>query len=204
MRENGRFLAPKGGGDLLLGIAIALRNLLTVQLMIAVSVMAVLLAAQLLRVIAERVLPAPWTASPAQADLWCSPYLILGLVMALIWVVPPGVAYWMFHLPEAPPQGAGGAGGQPGHLVSLSAILAMLLFFVMAGLIAGALAGHEYWGPIIGLVYLLWVLAFAFWVARVKFPPRSQRQGGAAEVPNDWIWSPPADTRHKVHRQPRR
>ena len=197
MRENGRFLAPKGGGDLLLGIAVALRNLLTVQLMIAVSVMAILLAAQLLRVIAERVLPAPWTASPAQADLWCSPYLILGLAMALIWVVPPGVAYWMFHLPEAPPQGAGGAGGQPGHLVSLSAILAMLLFFVMAGLIAGALAGHEYWGPIIGLVYLLWVLAFAFWVARVKFPPRSQRQGGAAEVPNDRPWSPPADTRHK-------
>jgi len=198
MRENGRFLAPKGGGDLLLGIAVALRNLLTVQLMIAVSVMAILLAAQLLRVIVDRGLSASRMAPPAQGALWWSPYLMVGLAMALFWVVPPGAAYWMFHLPEPPPQEKGGAVGQTGHLVSVLAILAMLLFFAAAGLLAGAIGGHRYWGAIIGLAYLLPVLGFAFWAARVKFPPRKRLpQSGAQETPRGRPGSPAADARHK-------
>ena len=55
MRDNGRYLAPKGGGDLLIAIATVLRNWLTVQLIIASAVMVFLLTAQLLRIVGEMI-----------------------------------------------------------------------------------------------------------------------------------------------------
>ncbi len=123
---------------------------------------------------------------------------MVGLVMALFWVVPPGAAYWMFHLPEPPPQEKGVVVGQTGHLVSVAAIVAMLLLFAAAGLVAGAFAEHRYWGAIIGLAYLPQVLGFAFWAARVKFPPRGRLpQPGVQEAPNGRPWSPAADARAK-------
>jgi hypothetical protein len=211
MRDNGRFLAPKGGGDLLLGIAVALRNLLTVQLMIAVSVMTILLTAQFLRVMLEMGLSMARTAPSGRCYIWWSPYLVVGLAMVLFLVVPPGAAYWMFHLPEAAPQDESGAAGglmkkvtkwnrlcRTGHLVSTAAILAMLMFFTAAGLLAGAQAGYEYWGAIIGFVYLFAVLAFAFWAARVKFPPhRRMTQSGAQTASNARLSSPAVDERDK-------
>ena len=50
LRENGRYLSPRGAGDLLLDISVVLRNWLSLQVIVATFVLMFLLATQLTRV----------------------------------------------------------------------------------------------------------------------------------------------------------
>jgi hypothetical protein len=102
LRENGRYLSPNGSGDLLLGGSVVLRNWLSIQLVLSMFIIAIFLAFQWIRVLAEEGLS--WRV--AYADLlllkplgdgriWWSPYVILPLVTFLFLAFPLGWAYWL-------------------------------------------------------------------------------------------------------------
>lgn len=103
LRENGRYLAPKGAGDLLLGGAVIVRNLLAVHAVIFVGLLSLWLIVQGLRELgtfgAARInalafLPG---AVPAAGDLlvWWSPLIVLPAIVLVVAVVPPASGYWI-------------------------------------------------------------------------------------------------------------
>src|SRR5690606_653755 len=99
LREHGRYITPRGGGDILYAAAVYLRNLLSLHYVFAVSVLTVVLAGHLLRSLAwER---QPWLRSleawlfHAEAGLWWSPWFALPLAGLLLVLVPLGWAYWL-------------------------------------------------------------------------------------------------------------
>jgi len=100
LRENGRYLAPNGGGDLLIGVAVFLRNWLTVQLLIAISLLTILLAAQLLTLFVETRWPGLSWAVSRTGRFWWSHYIYVAGLMTVFAVVPLGWSYWSFSLPD--------------------------------------------------------------------------------------------------------
>jgi len=95
LRENGRYLAPRGGGDVLLGVAVMLRNWAAVIVTLAALLLGVLLAAQLPRVVSPGEVTQPLLAQfPAQEDIFWSPWAAVALtVLALAAAI--GWAYWL-------------------------------------------------------------------------------------------------------------
>ena len=92
LRENGRYLAPNGSGDLLVGITVFLRNWLTVQILLAVTALSVFLAAQL---------PNAWLPQLSGELGGRNLYLCLTGILALFLLAPLGWAYWTFSMPDA-------------------------------------------------------------------------------------------------------
>lgn len=100
LRDCGRYLAPNGGGDILVAAATYLRNWATVMAIVGALALTVFLAANVFRAGLQVV---PFTSgwigeyfSPPTPPrfLWWSPYAILAAVMALLCLVP-GLASWM-------------------------------------------------------------------------------------------------------------
>ena len=94
LRNNGRYLAPSGSGDLLLIATILLRNWVAVQVVLGTFFLGVLLALK-----GVWALPIPgsflaWTAQPG-SSLWLSPWGALAGLLVLVVVVPPAWAYWL-------------------------------------------------------------------------------------------------------------
>ncbi len=101
LRENGRYLSPRGTGDLLLGAAVLLRNLVSVHLVLAMFVLLALLLAQL------AYLPiAPAVAGTATTiTAWpLSPYLYLAGLTVVFAAWPTGWAYWLIGHPRSVPR----------------------------------------------------------------------------------------------------
>jgi hypothetical protein len=101
LRENGRYLAPNGSGDQWLAASTVLRNWVAVAVVLSTTVLAVLMLAQLARVIAGDVLPsdilaavaAPF-AQPVYSIYW-SPLLVAPLIVLAFVATPFGWAYWL-------------------------------------------------------------------------------------------------------------
>lgn len=92
LRENGRYLAPRGSGDVLLLGAILLRNWVAVQLVLITTVLTAFVAVQTLRALMEPF----WTlhlAAPAGV-IWWSPAIVLPLLSFVVMVLPLGWGYW--------------------------------------------------------------------------------------------------------------
>jgi len=105
LRENGRYLAPNGSGDLLTGVAVFLRNWVTVQLLLSVSIIAVLLFIQLIRIGLHRSIGCAGLDVSSLFILskgwfWTSPFIYLPCLMAVFLVVPLGWGYWAFAEPD--------------------------------------------------------------------------------------------------------
>jgi len=98
LRENGRYLSPKGAGDLLLDLAVVFRNWVSLQIVLALFVFALFFAAQLVR----HAIEGSWSALTEfdrlfafDGYLWWSPYTLLsGLILVLV-AFPLGWAYWL-------------------------------------------------------------------------------------------------------------
>ncbi|MEI6592673.1 MAG: hypothetical protein WCL47_05495 [Holophagaceae bacterium] len=94
LRNNGRYLAPSGSGDLLLIASILFRNWVAVQVVLGLFFLGVLLA---LKGVWALPIPASflaWTAQPG-SSLWLSPWGIVAGLLFLLAAVPPGWAYWL-------------------------------------------------------------------------------------------------------------
>lgn len=123
LRDNGRYIAPNGSGDLLLGGAIIVRNWLAIHVVLNTLVLAVFVALQVFRnalhlvplgasgstllVCDAKVWPngLPWFAAMeawmschlplGDAYLWWSPWLLLPASIFVAAVVPFAWAYWL-------------------------------------------------------------------------------------------------------------
>jgi len=129
LRDNGRYLAPRGSGDVLLLGAILLRNWVAVQLVLIVSALAAFSVVQIVRVMLERMLVSFASTFDATAWLvcsmplgnwlfWWSPLIVTPIVPLLLVAVPAGWAYWLVS------RDADGVRGMP---ASVGAILALAL-----------------------------------------------------------------------------
>lgn len=115
LRENGRYLAPNGSGDLLLGGAVFMRNWVAVQVVSGTFAVMLFLFAQLIRGLVEvsaanhprvaafwnsyqnfLVNNMPWGSN----YIWWSPYSIVAAIAFLFLVVPPGWSYWLVEKPN--------------------------------------------------------------------------------------------------------
>lgn len=98
LRENGRYLAPKGAGDLLLDLAVVFRNWVSLQIVLLLLVFIFFFAAQLIRCAAEGTLP--YLAKFDQqigwgAFFWWSPYILIPAIILVFAAFPLGWAYWL-------------------------------------------------------------------------------------------------------------
>lgn len=100
LREYGRYIAPRGAGDYLYAIGIYLRNWISLHYVLAVTLLAVFLAGNLLRTVlwqrfaAVRAFEASLLPG-SSAGIWWSPWLALPLAGFALAVVPLGWAYWL-------------------------------------------------------------------------------------------------------------
>lgn len=100
LREYGRYMAPRGAGDYLYAVGIYLRNWISLHYVLAVTLLAVFLAGNLLRTLlwqrfaAIRALEASLFAG-STAGLWWSPWFVLPLAGFALALVPLGWAYWL-------------------------------------------------------------------------------------------------------------
>lgn len=114
LRQNGRYLAPNGGSDILSAIATGVRGWAAVLMVICLSFLALFLALQLLRIGFEmldarsgsgispqdlwnRFVP-EGLQDPLSAEydlIWASPLLQLLVPIVLVLVLPLAWAYWM-------------------------------------------------------------------------------------------------------------
>jgi hypothetical protein len=106
LRDNGRYLAPRGSGDLIMLGAILLRNWLAVQVVLITTVLTLFVGLQIGRKALEHWLgmTSPQSAIayalvcafPGGATrLWWSPWILLTAVPLLVLAVPAGWAYWL-------------------------------------------------------------------------------------------------------------
>jgi hypothetical protein len=116
LRDNGRYLAPRGSGDVLLLGALLLRNWIAVQLVLVVSVLTIFCALQLVGVGLERVLarltpavdiPLALVCSMPLGNslLWWSAWSVTPLMPFLLVATPAGWAYWFVRRNTDGPQG---------------------------------------------------------------------------------------------------
>ena len=168
LRENGRYLTPTGAGDLLYGVALAIRNwcavhyVLGTMLLLAISLVAfgrcllTLLGPwdDLEKWLLERVL--------SQVDrglIWWSPLWLLPAVLASVALVPLGIAFWLTHPPP------GKTEQQPPRIWSVAPIAELVLagFIAAAAWAAWKVLLHDEWTKvIIGLAVVAAVAALGF------------------------------------------
>lgn len=85
LRDNGRYLAPRGGIDILFALAIYLRNMMAVHVLIGLLLLSAFTVAGWLR---SNPLPLPHYLPP---PLWLLPAILMTAYVALSW------AYWMLY-----------------------------------------------------------------------------------------------------------
>jgi hypothetical protein len=102
LRDNGRYLAPRGTGDLIYAAAMQIRNWAAVQYVVGMVIVAVLLVFAALR--AWMIAKFEWWRSieaaflpGTGASIYWSPGWALVAAYALLFVLPPGIAYWLVH-----------------------------------------------------------------------------------------------------------
>ena len=100
LRDNGRYLAPKGAGDFIYAIALQIRNWVAIQYVIAIALLApllvfaavrawLILASPAWRDIEEHFLPGP------SSLVYWSPGWAIAAAQAVVSVIPAGLAYWL-------------------------------------------------------------------------------------------------------------
>ncbi len=111
LRDNGRYLAPRGSGDLLALITVTVRNWLAVQTVLAVAVLTAFVALQYVNMrlahVYERAcefLPfCGWAAPPPDAlpetPIVASPWFMWLLPLMALWVLPTAWGYWVIGTP---------------------------------------------------------------------------------------------------------
>ena len=102
LRNNGRYLAPRGAGDLIYVVAMQIRNWAAVQYVVGVVIVTCLVLFATLRAwwIAEwplwRQVEVLFLPEPGAAIYWSPGWALVG-AFGLLSIVPPALAYWVAH-----------------------------------------------------------------------------------------------------------
>ena len=108
LRENGRYMAPAGVGDLFYAACLQLRNWCAIQYVIGIMLLAIALAGLSFRAASQMLVDADFlygfvrhaesSMQPASSgDIWWSPWFWAALLLTLLVTVPIGVAYWFSY-----------------------------------------------------------------------------------------------------------
>jgi hypothetical protein len=158
LRENGRYLAPTGGGDLLYAAALTIRNWFSVQYVLGTLLIAVLSLLALLRAWASVKWPAYASIeqdllAPAlcRQGWWWSPLWILPVVILLLWLAPFATGFWLTHA------GQGRTDSDPPNPFCQAARYTLALGLVLAGLTW--YANVNYWADWTSLPLMLLLLS---------------------------------------------
>ena len=101
LRNNGRYLAPRGTGDLLYVFAMQVRNWAAVQYVVGVMIMFLLVffstfRAWLIRISSEwRAIEVLFLPKPGAAIYWSPGWVFVGAFGLIL--LPPALAYWLAH-----------------------------------------------------------------------------------------------------------
>jgi hypothetical protein len=104
LRENGRYLSPHGAGDLLLDLAVVLRNLVSLQIIMALFILIAMLLLQFIRALFQRFARGEvwhtyyqifYRTLPFRSAVWWSPYTLLAFALLVLTALPAGWAYWL-------------------------------------------------------------------------------------------------------------
>ena len=104
LRENGRYLAPNGAGDLIYACALAIRNWLAIQYVLATVVVSALAGLMLIRALlvggtlhfgAQTVGPLLAAGSPLPSLIASGLLWGIALAIVLLWSFPAGIAFWL-------------------------------------------------------------------------------------------------------------
>jgi hypothetical protein len=96
LRENGRYIAPRGAGDLLTLVAITLRNWIAVQAVFIVGALTIFVALQSLGFALNPAID-NWIGPDWRPDwpIWLSPWIWLLALLAVLLLIPTLWAYWV-------------------------------------------------------------------------------------------------------------
>ena len=130
LRDNGRYMAPTGTGDVIYDAAIAARNWAATQYVVGSVIVLVLSLLLLLRLTLAQHVPfwlsmeESWRAAACQACakpslLWLSPSWLFSTAVFGLFTAPLGIAFWFSH----PAKGASLA--SPPRVWTLAAMLGM-------------------------------------------------------------------------------
>ncbi len=145
LRDNGRYMAPTGTGDMIYDAAIAVRNWAATQYVVGSVIVMVLALLLLLRLTLAQHVPAwlaleqSWRASACQDCLnpsliWWSPTWWFSVAVIGVFTLPVGLAFWFSH----PAKGETPA-SRP-SLRTKAAVLGLLVGIVV--LVAAERLGH--------------------------------------------------------------
>ncbi len=170
LRENGRYMAPAGVGDLFYAACLQLRNWCAIQYVIGTMLLAISLAGLSFRAASQMLVDADFlfgfvrhaesSMQPASPDdIWWSPWFWAALLVTLLATVPIGISYWFSYR----------ARGEESRLRRLltSPVTAALVFLAcVTGLavranISGVVSPVTYGIAWIAVALALAVLAFA-------------------------------------------
>jgi hypothetical protein len=102
LRTNGRYLAPRGAGDLLYVAGLQIRNWAAVQWVVGIVIVACLVAFATARAwliqnsAGWRTIEVFFLPHPGAAIYWSPGWALVG-VLGLLTLLPPSLAYWVVH-----------------------------------------------------------------------------------------------------------
>jgi len=197
LRDNGRYLAPRGSGDLLVMISILLRNWVAVQVVLITTVLALFVGLQIVRSLVEHSITLNDSLSANVAAIlcklpggltwvWWSPWIVLPVVPLLLVAIPTGWAYWLVVTK------ADGRKGEP-PVVGLITACAVALFGTAYYLYSWIGGTHNPVRLAISLaIAIIGVLAFLYWwlAKRSVDVKQEEAQAGKADgahLLRDWL-----------------
>ncbi len=173
LRENGRYLSPNGGGDLLKLVALTLRNWIAAQIVMASLVLTVFFLLHWLEFgslkdglsHAGLKIPGIDFQPPGKDKLWLSNWLVLPVATFFIFTLPPGWAYWLVIRGGTPFKDWRKTCRLRDKTLWISPLLGLILTTVVTLMIALRTQSHHVlWWAAFGLSCLTWVYwAIAEW-----------------------------------------
>lgn len=95
LRENGRYLTSSGAGDQFYGIALAIRNWLSLHFVIGMPILLTLASLNIIQIFIKASMPKAiygWQTPALLTSLWLLPVLVV-----LIGFIPNVLAFWLFY-----------------------------------------------------------------------------------------------------------
>jgi hypothetical protein len=180
LRENGRYLAPNGGGDSLLAGAVLLRNFVAVQILLGLFVSMIFLALQAVRAGLATSLSCKMVSETVDVfrtawGIWWSPWLVLPLVAFLLAVFPLGWAYWLIEPSRR-------IARQDVQRSGIHPLAGLLLVFVASLLL---LLLDDRFPALWGAILLVTVLTVLWWAAARWWPLPSREPSATADQQAD-------------------
>lgn len=101
LRDNGRYMAPTGAGDLLYAAAIGIRNWFAMHYVVATVTLLLLSISLLLRLAISQIprysVLGCWLFPGCDTVVWWSTTWLAAIALLIVWVVPCGIGFWFTH-----------------------------------------------------------------------------------------------------------